>query len=155
MPDLSEAEIANTDFGTYDEGQFFDDMFRVTQNRSDPDLVELLVRNSFDTMKWLHARGVHFLPAYGRQAFKVDGRFKFWGGLTVEARGGGPGVVSILTRIAQSQGVEVLYESAACGLLYDGRRRVNGVSVKGSDGKSDLRAKTVVLLAAASKPMPK
>ena len=37
------------------------------------------------------SQGVRFLPAYGRQAFKVDGKFKFWGGLTVEAYGGGPG----------------------------------------------------------------
>ena len=144
MPHLSEDEIANTDFGTYDEGQFFDDMFRVTQNRSDPDLIEILVRNSFDTMKWLRARGLHFLPAYGRQAFKVDGRFKFWGGLTVECHGGGHGLVSVLTGTAQSQGVEVQYESAACGLLYDGRR-VNGVSVRCSGGTSEMRAKTVVL----------
>jgi hypothetical protein len=39
MPDLTEDEIANTDFGTYTEDQFFDDMARVTQNRTDPDLV--------------------------------------------------------------------------------------------------------------------
>src|SRR3712207_3689909 len=35
MPDLTEAEIAQTDFGTYTEDQFFDDMFRVTRNRSE------------------------------------------------------------------------------------------------------------------------
>jgi tricarballylate dehydrogenase len=144
MPDLSVEEITNTDFGTYDEGQFFDDMFRVTQNRTDPDLTEILVRNSFDTMKWLRARGVHFLPAYRRQAFKVDGRFKFWGGLTVECSGGGPGLVSALTRIAQSQGIEFQYESTACGLLYDGRR-VNGVSIRCSGDMKELRTRCVVL----------
>ncbi|MHA1538502.1 MAG: FAD-binding protein, partial [Alphaproteobacteria bacterium] len=42
MPDLSEREIATTDFGTYTEEQFFDDMFRVTQFRTDPDLCEIL-----------------------------------------------------------------------------------------------------------------
>ena len=36
-------EIAATDFGTYTQDQFFDDMARVTQYRADPDLVELLV----------------------------------------------------------------------------------------------------------------
>jgi tricarballylate dehydrogenase len=144
MPDLSYDEITNTDFGTYDEGQFFDDMFRVTQNRTDPDLTEMLVRNSFDTMKWLRAQGVHFLPAYRRQAFKVDGRFKFWGGLTVECSGGGPGLVSALTRSAQSQGIEVRYESTACGLLYDGRH-VNGVSIRCSGATKELRTRSVVL----------
>ena len=42
-------------------------------------------------MLWLRGKGMRFVPIYGRQAFKVDGRFKFWGGLTVEAWGGGPG----------------------------------------------------------------
>ncbi|MBV8243776.1 MAG: FAD-binding protein, partial [Hyphomicrobiales bacterium] len=49
VPDLTEQEIATTDFGTYTKEQFFDDMARVTQNRADPDLVELLVTRSFDT----------------------------------------------------------------------------------------------------------
>ena len=30
MPDLTDAECEITDFGTYTEDQFFDDMFRVT-----------------------------------------------------------------------------------------------------------------------------
>ncbi len=44
-------------------------------------------------MLWLRAKGVRFAPIYGRQAFKIGGRFKFWGGLTVEAWGGGPGLI--------------------------------------------------------------
>src|SRR5262245_41620838 len=32
VPDLTEQEIATTDFGTYTKEQFFDDMARVTQN---------------------------------------------------------------------------------------------------------------------------
>ncbi|RYJ01968.1 MAG: FAD-dependent oxidoreductase, partial [Acetobacteraceae bacterium] len=48
MPDLTDAECAITDFGTYTEDQFFDDMFRVTRNRTDPELCEILVRRSFE-----------------------------------------------------------------------------------------------------------
>ena len=47
-------------------------------------------------------KGVRFIPIYGRQAFKVDGKFKFWGGLTVEAVGGGPGLVDMLTKAAHA-----------------------------------------------------
>ena len=47
VPDLTPAEIESTDFGTYTADQFFDDMARVTQHRADPDLVELLVTESF------------------------------------------------------------------------------------------------------------
>ena len=38
------SQIDMTDFGSYTEDQFFDDMFRVTQYRTDPDMVEALVR---------------------------------------------------------------------------------------------------------------
>src|SRR2546423_14170675 len=89
IPDLSEQEIATTDFGTYTQEQFFDDMARVTQHRADPDLVELLVTRSFETLRWMRDKGVRLIPIYGRQAFKIEGRFKFWGGLTVEAGGRG------------------------------------------------------------------
>jgi tricarballylate dehydrogenase len=146
MPDLSEEEIARTDFGTYTEEQFFDDMFRVTRYRTDPVLCELLVRRSFGTMKWLRSLGVRFQPIYGRQAFQVDGRFKFWGGLTVESWGGGPGLVDSETAIAKAKGIEIRYGCRVTGLLYDGTR-VTGVKVK-EDGKIfDLGAKAVVLAA--------
>src|SRR5437867_11127053 len=54
MPDLTPDEIANTDFGTYTEDKFFDDMGRVTEYRTDPELCELLVKRSRDTMRWMH-----------------------------------------------------------------------------------------------------
>ena len=91
MPDLTDEEVSITNFGTYTSDQFFDDMFRVTQYRGDPDLAETLITRSYDTLMWMRGKGIRFQPIWGRQAFKVDGRFKFWGGLTVEAWGGGPG----------------------------------------------------------------
>src|SRR5579871_5836342 len=77
MPDLTEEDKAITDFGTYTEDQFYDDLCRVTQYRTTPKLAEMLVGRSFDTLMWMRARGVRFAPIYGRQAFKVEGRFKF------------------------------------------------------------------------------
>ena len=106
IPDLSEQEIANTDFGTYTEEQFLDDMARVTEYRCDPDLTEILVKQSLPTAQWMRKRGVRFTAAWGRQAFKIGGKFKFWGGLTVEAVGGGPGLVESLTQIASKAGVQ-------------------------------------------------
>ena len=88
VPDLSSAEIATTDFGTYTKDQFFDDMARVTQFRTDPNLCELLVTRSLGSLIWMREKGIRFVPIYGRQAFKIEGKFKFWGGLTIESVGG-------------------------------------------------------------------
>ena len=144
VPDLTPAEIESTDFGTYTADQFFDDMARVTQHRADPDLVELLVTRSFATLNWMREKGVRLIPIYGRQAFKVEGRFKFWGGLTVEAVGGGPGLVAMLTAAAQQRGIDVRYRTRALDLLYDGNR-IEGVRVRSDGAMQELRAKSVVL----------
>src|SRR5467141_3340096 len=140
VPDLTEQEIATTDFGTYTKEQFFDDMARVTQNRADPDLVELLVTRSFDTFCWMRDKGVRFIPIYGRQAFKIGGKFKFWGGLTVEAVGGGPGLIKMLTDAASKRGIDLRYQTRALSLLFDGVR-VSGVRIRHDGVESDLHGK--------------
>ena len=146
MPDLTAEEIGNTDFGTYTEAQFFDDMGRVTEYRTDPELCELLVTRSKGTMRWMRGKGVRFAPIYGRQAFKVDGKFKFWGGLTVEAWGGGPGLVESLTAAARKNSITVAYEARATALIADDDG-VHGVRVRHNGKTSDVRAKCVVLAA--------
>src|SRR5499425_1519567 len=144
VPDLTDEEIRTTDFGTYTQDQFFDDMARVTQDRADPDLVELLVTRSFDTLKWMTTKGIRLIPIYGRQAFRIDGRFKFWGGLTVEAVGGGPGLIKMLTDSALKNGIKIQYDSRAVELIYE-NGRVNGVRIRRDDGLHELRSRSVIL----------
>jgi tricarballylate dehydrogenase len=144
MPDLSEEERRNSDFGAYSADQYYDDMARVTQFRCDPDLTELLVTRSFPTLKWMRANGVRFAPMYGRQAFKVEGRFKFWGGLTVEAWGGGPGLIEALYAQAEKCGIRILYEARAQALLCDDRG-VNGIRLRHEGTTREIEAGSVVL----------
>ncbi len=144
IPDLTDKEVEETDFGTYTAEKFFDDMALVTQNRANPDLVELLVTKSFDTLNWMREKGVRFIPIYGRQAFKIDGKFKFWGGLTVEAVGGGPGLVNMLTESAKKRGIEVRYQTRALSLIHTGDR-VEGVRVRHDGRDSEIRGKSVIL----------
>ena len=144
--DLSEDELARTDFGTYTEEQFFDDMARVTEYRCDPDLTELLIRNSFPTVKWMRQKGVRFTAAWGRQAFNINGRFKFWGGLTLEAVGGGPGLVDSLTQIAKKNGIEIWYQARALELIADDDG-VHGVVVRKNNKTVRVKSTAVVLAA--------
>jgi tricarballylate dehydrogenase len=144
MPDLTEEEKRNSDFGVYTSDQYFDDIARVTQDRANPDMAELLVTRSFDTLLWLRSKGIRFMPMYGRQAFKVDGKMKFWGGLTVEAYGGGPGLIEMLHKSVEKNGIQVLYGTRAQTLLHD-ERGVWGVAVRQGHRKFDIEAKSVVL----------
>mgnify|MGYP000883689920 CR=1 FL=1 len=146
MPHLTDEEIAITDFGEHPEGKYYDDMGRETQYRSDPDLTEVLVTRSRDTIRWMAAKGVRFLPMYGRQAFKHNGRFRFWGGLTVEATGGGPGLVQALTQAVTKAGIAIAYEARAMSLVADDEG-VKALKVKHRGTTVTVRAKAIVLAA--------
>ena len=146
MPDLTEQEIAQTDFGTYTEDQFFDDMYRVTEYRTDPELTEVLVRKSRETLRWMRAKGVRFAPIWGRQAFKVDGKFKFWGGLTIESHGGGPGLVTALATAARKNCIALHYDARAIALVTDDDG-VQGIRVRHGGRTGTVTTKNVVLAA--------
>jgi tricarballylate dehydrogenase len=143
-PDLSPEQVEQTDFGSYTEQEFLGDLARVTEHRTDPDLAEILVKRSFETLRWMRTKGVRFIPIYGRQAFKVDGRFRFWGGLTLETVGGGPGLVDSLLKAADGAGIDIVYGARALSLLTE-EERVVGVEVRHEGGTHQVRAGAVVL----------
>lgn len=142
--DISDEEARTVDFGTYTEENFFDDMGRVTQYRCDPDLTEILVRNSRRTLAWMRGKGVRFEPSYGSQAHKVGGVFKFFGGQVCAFGGGGAGLVDSLHTIAKKTGIPTLYETGAVSLLTsDGR--VCGVLAEQDGYQSGIKGGAVVL----------
>lgn len=142
-PDLTPDELAS-DFGRYTEDKFFDDMARVTQNRTDPDLCEILVKQSNAAMHWLRRHGVRFLPQFGRQAFKVDGKFTFWGGATLAAVGGGRGLVDQLYRTAEKAGIGVRYAAWVKDLIHSDQG-VTGVVATLDGVTQEIRCKSVIL----------
>ena len=144
VPDLTTEEIKNTDFGSYTEEAFFDDMGRLTEYRTDPNLCEILVKESKNTLMWMQKLGIKFAPIYGRQAFKVDGKFKFWGGLTLEAWGGGPGLLAAWLKTAQKNKIEIRYKARAISLLYNDYG-VHGVKVNQNGRTIELKARAIVL----------
>jgi tricarballylate dehydrogenase len=144
MPELTDDEVAVTDFGSYPTTAFLEDMARVTEYRTDPELSDVLVEESLPTLLWMRDQGVRFVPIYGRQAFKVDGRFTFWGGLTVEVSGGGPGLVDVLCATAEKAGVRIEYGARAMSLLHDDDG-VHGVVVRQGGVTRQERADAVIL----------
>ena len=96
VPDLSKDEIANTDFGTYTEERFFDDLYKITQYRTDPELSEVLIKNSQQAIRWMRKQGIRYVPLYGRHAPNINGKFKFSNGSTLGVSGAGLGLVNTL-----------------------------------------------------------
>ncbi len=143
-PSIADLDLSSIDFGTYTEGQYFDDMGRLTDYRCDPELTEVLIGGSYQSALWLKKHGVKFQPALGRQAFKVDGKFKFWGGLACHIHGGGAHLVATLHATLIKTGIPVYYNTTGFQLLHDDAR-IQGVRVRHKGRVHDLHAKAVVL----------
>jgi tricarballylate dehydrogenase len=144
ITDLTPEEIASSDYGTNTREEFLDTIYRLTSYRTDPDLSELLVDRSLDTMAWLRSKNVRFVPNYGRQSGMVNGKRKFFGNMPIEVSGGGAGLVQYLDAAAKKAGIEVFYQTRAVSLLYDGEQ-VSGVRAQKQGKLAEFRAKSVVL----------
>ena len=147
IPDMSPTEEASVDVGSYTQDQFYADMMRVTRGLADPELAQILVSQSLPALQWLREKGVRFILSYGRQAFKDGDKFRFWGGLLVEAVGAGKGLSDQQFEAAQRSGIEVRYSTQGVSLIRDEAGTVCGLRVLGPDGFEDIAARAVVLAA--------
>ncbi|MGO4421601.1 FAD-dependent oxidoreductase, partial [Streptomyces sp. MCAF7] len=134
-----------TDLAPYTDADFLDDMVRVTRGRTDTDLARILVGESRATMDWLRDLGLRFELMYHRQAYEVDGRHRFWGGLAVGvAGGGGKGMIEQHLAAAERTGVHVRFDAPVIRLATASDGTVNGVVLAGGEV---LESRAVVLAA--------
>jgi tricarballylate dehydrogenase len=144
VADISDEEAAGSDFGTNTREEYLDTLYRLTSYRTDPDLSEILVNASLDTMAWLRSKGARFILNPGRQSGMVGGKRVYFGNMPIEVNGGGAGLVQYLDAAARKAGIAVHYGTRATSLLYDGER-VAGVRARHKGKTAEFRAKAVVL----------
>ncbi len=144
VTDISDEEAASSDFGTNTREEFLDVLFRLTSYRTDPDLSELLVNRSLDTMAWLRSKGARFVLNHGRQSAIVNGKRKYFGNMPIEVNGGGAGLVQYLDAAVKKAGIEVFYDTRAAALIFDGER-VSGVRAQRKGKAAEFRARALVL----------
>lgn len=130
---------------TFSEEQFMEVLMRITEHQCDEDLGRILVSQSRDVMRWMRGHKIRFIPMFGRQSFKIDGKHHFYGGVNIEAVGGGWGLVDMLMAAADRMGITVLYETGLRDLIQNQKGEVTGVHAFGPDGYVDFNARAVVL----------
>ncbi|MBI2861764.1 MAG: FAD-dependent oxidoreductase, partial [Chloroflexi bacterium] len=131
----------------YGEEDLYNDIMRITQGRSRPDLARAQAREAGAAIEWLTKLGMEWetelrsdmhamasIPHWRAKHYPFDGH-----------RGGGNGLVVNMIRIAGQRGVSVAYETKADSLVIDRNRRVIGVRILGKDGYKDLLCRGVVL----------
>ncbi|KAH8427374.1 uncharacterized protein LDX57_005087 [Aspergillus melleus] len=144
------------EMAAYTEADFAGDMNRVTGNRTDRDLCRILVTESNPTVKWLAANGVRFQLSFNRQAYVVNGKIKFWGGLALKTQDGGKGLIQDHIQAAQKHGISIFYSTAAQRLIRDpASRAVTGVEVVQQGQEKTIRARAVILAAGGFEANPR
>ncbi|KAI0056533.1 FAD/NAD(P)-binding domain-containing protein [Artomyces pyxidatus] len=141
-PDLSKIEIE-----PYTADDFAGDIFRLGDGRNDAGLVKAVVDGSREAISWLasHVR-VPFTLAFNRQAYEVDGKQKFWGGMALSARDGGKGLMRAHQEALKRAGVEVWFETRATELVRE-HGKVVGVIVERPGVRETLASRAVILAA--------
>ena len=143
--DLSEAERQQIVLPNHDRKVFYDTLMKVTRHQANEDMAWRLIDNSRPTMVWLRQHGIRFIPMFGRQSFIVDGKHHFYGGVNIEAVGGGAGLVEAELQRVRQLGCEIRYNTAATRLIQDSNRRITGLEINGPDGYETIKARAIVL----------
>ena len=145
LVDLSPAEIELIVMPPLERQTYLNDLLKVTDGETDDALADILIGSSREAIVWMRSQGVRFLPMFGRQSYLVDGKHHFYGGVNIEAVGGGWGLVDSLIRRAERLGIEIRYATEMRELLQSRDGAISGVRVKGPQGYDDIAAKSVVL----------
>ncbi|KAF2640769.1 flavo protein subunit of succinate dehydrogenase/fumarate reductase [Massarina eburnea CBS 473.64] len=148
---------AQIDLDPYTAQHFSDDLKRVTDGRSDPDLGSVLVNDSRETVQWLKEDvGVRFQLSFNRQAYRDEsGRWKFWGGLCLKTENGGKGLVEDHMAAADKYGISVQFDTKAKEVVWNASTGVvTGVLVERGGKEETINCRAVILAAGGFEANP-
>src|SRR5690349_20840745 len=98
----------------YEEGEYWEDLRRVTGGATDEALARMTIRASAEATAWAEARGVRFQPSLtGTLNLSRTNAFFL---------GGGKALVNAYFRTAERLGVDVLYDTEVQALAIEDRR---------------------------------
>lgn len=130
----------------YPRETFREDLMRVTEGKSDPELLDLLINASYDTTCWMQDVAKHeFELARSVMGIKVGNEYKWPRGAIVRTVHEGVGLSATWFKAVEAMGIGIQYDAHVLELTQDSSGRVNGVVVRGTDGLQRLQAKAVVL----------
>ncbi len=124
--------------GPYSEEEFWDDLLRVTQGRTDEPLAKHMISRSKDMLEWISDQGVRFQPSLGG-TLSLGRTNSFF-------LGGGRAMLNALYRTAEQLGVLIHYEAPVTGLEVSGGRFQSATAMVGGS-PVDIRAKSLVAAA--------
>ena len=145
VPKAREVEGFIEGIEAYPADAFRADLARVTDGRTDPELSEILISNSYETACWMAEQGIAFELAMSLSAVRVGNVIKWPKGAIVRAAHEGVGLSRMWFNSARRAGVEIRYSSPVQRLVQDRKGRVSGVLMRDAEGIREISAGAVVL----------
>lgn len=145
---VSEDQAEKIELNAYPEADFQADFVRVCAGRSDAELAHLVISESYQTIRWLARNSIRFQLSFNRQSYEVDGRIKFWGGLSLKTQDGGKGLIADYREAARLHNVETSWSTALVDVAPPTRQGEDVIATVKKDGvDTTIRAKAVILAA--------
>jgi tricarballylate dehydrogenase len=137
--DVSEAEAEGmrAHARPYPPASFYADIMNVTDGMADTEVLETLVANAYDTMRWMAEKGHRWVASYANPSASH----------ALRLNGGGAALSDRWFEIAEAAGVDIRYEHSAVELIQSQNGSVSGVRVLGPGGFANYSAGAVVLAA--------
>lgn len=121
--------------GPYTEDEFWDDLNRVTQGRTDEELARFMIAQSKDMLHWIVEQGVRFQPSLGG-TLSLGRTNSFF-------LGGGRAMLNALYLTAERLGVEIRYDAEVVDLeIEDGH--FSTATYRQGTGTASIRAGALV-----------
>ncbi|MBD3107279.1 FAD-dependent tricarballylate dehydrogenase TcuA [Bacillus sp. AGMB 02131] len=144
IPNMTDEEADLIVMPTYTEADFYNDLMRVTDGRSDQSLANQLVSKSYETMMWMTDQGVSLELNYDNQSFEQDGKHHFWGGLPIKIVNKGVGLIQQLFSRAEELGIDIWYKERATGLVSE-NGQITGLIIEQKEEQLTIQTSSVIL----------
>ncbi|WP_142826274.1 FAD-dependent tricarballylate dehydrogenase TcuA [Planococcus soli] len=141
---ITEEEAEKIEMPNYSEEDYYNDLMRVTGNRSEPSLARQLVSKSYETITWMKDNDITFELIYDNQSFEKNGKRHFWGGLPIKTADKGVGLIKQLNERVSKLGIDVWYESAAVGLKKEADQ-ITGIVITQKGKEFTVNTNCVIL----------
>ncbi len=123
---------------SYHEDEYFDDLMKVTDGKTDEGLAQLAIASSEECLSWMISKGVRFQPSLSGTLSLARTNAFFMGG--------GKSLVNAFYRTAAKLGVDVLYEANVTHLQLD-NDRITGIDYNYMGQAHRINPKAVVVAA--------
>ncbi|UGQ13373.1 FAD-dependent tricarballylate dehydrogenase TcuA [Yinghuangia sp. ASG 101] len=133
--------------GPYTPEAYAADWSATSEGRQDPELMRITIERSFETLRWMHGKGVAWELTADKQvdpAKQAEGtRITVPPGGAIRAYHEGIGLMDSLFRAVEATDIEVWYDAPAADLLTRGSTVV-GVRVRRADEFVDVHGNVVL-----------